>query len=191
MNMSKASPETVATTIQALRHHEVLSVRTAEGMKDPDNNRVEAYLVEDGDYFVERCMNGVYTYGVIEQQDLDNLHWYLAEGRSIMDILDAVNLTGELPPFRPSEYEGRVNAIVLKQSGGHDQHENQWYEWVMVDGLDPVGWVRVCWGSAALARTWIAEYGTEDLCNYQFVPEHSFIRSPILSGTLRPVTEVQ
>lgn len=191
MNMSKASPETVATTIQALRYNEIASVRTAEGMKDPDNNRVEAYLVEDGDYFVERCMNGLYTYGVIEEQDLDNLHWYLAEGRAIMDVLDAVNLTGELPPLLPFEYEGRVNAIVLKQSEGHEHPENQWYEWVTVDNPVRVGKIRACWVSAALARIWIVEYGTEDACNYQLVPEHSFMRAPILSGTLRPVTEVQ
>jgi hypothetical protein len=192
MDLLKASPETVAATLGALSYNEVISDRTAEGMMYPDHNYVVAYRVDDGVYFVERCMKGEYTYGAMGQEDIDNLHWYLVGGLSIMDILDAVNLTGELPPLLPLDYVGRVNAIVLKSSEGHDHPENQWYEWVMVDNPGRMGGkIRACWESVHLAVEWTKEYGTEDACNYHLVPEHSFIRAPIMHGTLHKLPEVK
>ena len=168
-------------TIQALRYHEVPSDRTAQslvGNSLGELDEIEAYLVGDGEYFVERYLEGTYTYGAINEADADNLHWYLAERRHIMGLLDAINLTGEIPSILHKDHAGPVNAIVLKSSEGHEHPQNQWYEWVNLGGK------RALWMNPSAAKEWLHEHGKEETYAYDLVPAHSFIRAPVLSGTL-------
>jgi hypothetical protein len=183
MDLLKASPETVAMTLGALSYNEVISTRSAEGMRNPDHNYVVAYRVADGVYFVERCLKGEYTYGAVEEQDVDNLHWYLAEGIGLLDPVSAVNITGELPLMLPVDYAGPVNAIVLKSSEGHDHPQNQWYEWVMHNGK------LARWMTAASAWGWLKEYGDGDPDYNHLVREGFLIRVPQLQGTLHKLQE--
>jgi len=189
--MLKASPETVATTIQALRHQEVMPAHTAQSFirnVRGEFNEIEAFLVEDGEYFVERYLYGTYTYGTMEEDDVNNLHWYLASGLPLlMDPVTTVNVTGVLPTRLPLGYNEPVRAVVLRERWNEQVNEaDQWFDWVVVNDGKYAEWL-----SAASAWTWLKEYGDREACHYHLVKRDHVMNVPILKGVLYELPELQ
>ena len=123
----------------------------------------------------------------MEEDDVNNLHWYLTPGLpTLLDSVTAVNITGELPPMLPLAYNAPVQAIVLREMRNEQTGEaNQWYDWVIYNGKCAT------WLNAASAWEWLKEHGDREACYYHLVKRDHVMNVPVLRGILYELPELQ